>query len=41
MFAEDERKARAKEATLDALRARFGPDVVVSGRTLRSEADRG
>ena len=41
MFAEDERKARAKEATLDSLRARFGPDAVVSGRTLRSEADRG
>jgi len=41
MFAEDERKARAKEATLDALRARFGPDAVVSGRTLRSDADRG
>ncbi|HXQ12436.1 MAG TPA: DNA polymerase IV [Caulobacteraceae bacterium] len=41
MFAEDERKARAKEATLDALRARFGPDAVVSGRTLRSETDRG
>ena len=28
--------------TLDlAGRARFGPDAVVSGRTLRSEADRG
>jgi DNA polymerase-4 len=41
MFAEDERKARAKEATLDALRARFGPAAVVSGRTLKSDADRG
>ena len=41
MFAEDERKARRAEQTLDALRERFGPGAVVSGRSLKSESDRG
>jgi len=41
MFAEEERKARRTEETLDALRARFGPAAVVSGRTLRSDSDQG
>jgi len=37
-FAGDERKARAGEATLDALRARFGAEAVTSGRILRAKA---
>jgi len=41
MFADDERRARRKEATVDALRARFGPEAVVTGRTLKSETHEG
>ncbi len=41
MFAEDERRARRTEQTMDALRARFGPEAVVSGRMLKPETDRG
>jgi DNA polymerase-4 len=37
-FAGDERRALAGEKTLDAIRARFGPDAVTSGRILRAKA---
>ncbi len=37
-FAGDERRARASERTLDALRQRFGADAVTSGRILRAKA---
>jgi DNA polymerase-4 len=37
-FAGEERKARASEGALDALRQRFGPDAVTSGRILRAKA---
>jgi DNA polymerase-4 len=37
-FAGDERKARASERTLDALRQRFGVEAVTSGRILRAKA---
>ena len=37
-FAGDERRARASERTLDALRRRFGSDAVTSGRILRAKA---
>ena len=36
LFAEDETRARKGERAVDALRARFGKDAVVSARTLRS-----
>jgi len=36
-FAGDERRARANERTLDALRQRFGADAVTSGRILRAK----
>jgi DNA polymerase-4 len=36
-FAGDERRALAGEKTLDAIRARFGPGAVTSGRMLRSK----
>lgn len=36
LFAGREKRALAEETTLDAIRARFGPGAVVSGRTLRS-----
>jgi DNA polymerase-4 len=36
LFAEDERRARTSEQAIDALRARFGADAVVSGRALKS-----
>jgi DNA polymerase-4 len=36
-FAGDERRARASERTLDALRQRFGADAVTSGRILRAK----
>jgi DNA polymerase-4 len=36
-FAGDERRARASEGALDALRQRFGADAVTSGRRLRAE----
>jgi DNA polymerase-4 len=35
-FAGEEKRALAEETTLDAIRARFGPAAVVSGRALRS-----
>jgi DNA polymerase-4 len=35
-FADAEKRALAEETTLDAIRARFGPGAVVSGRSLRS-----
>jgi DNA polymerase-4 len=35
-FAEGERRALAGERSVDALRARFGPDAVTSGRILRA-----
>ncbi|MFC3076934.1 DNA polymerase IV [Phenylobacterium terrae] len=35
-FAGDEKRALAEEKTLDAIRARFGPGAVISGRSLRS-----
>ncbi len=37
-FAGDERRARAGETTLDAIRARFGADAVTSGRILRAKS---
>jgi DNA polymerase-4 len=37
-FAGDERRARASERTLDALRQRFGAQAVTSGRILRAKA---
>jgi DNA polymerase-4 len=37
-FAGEERRARANERTLDALRQRFGADAVTSGRILRAKA---
>jgi DNA polymerase-4 len=37
-FAGDERRARAGERTLDALRDRFGAEAVTSGRILRAKA---
>jgi DNA polymerase-4 len=36
-FAGEERRARANERTLDALRQRFGSDAVTSGRILRAK----
>jgi DNA polymerase-4 len=41
MFAEDERRARRNEQTIDAVRARFGADAIVSGRTLKKDAHEG
>jgi len=37
-FAGEERRARAGESALDALRQRFGSDAVTSGRILRAKA---
>jgi DNA polymerase-4 len=37
-FAGEERRARASEGALDALRQRFGADAVTSGRILRAKA---
>ena len=37
-FAAEERRARASEGALDALRQRFGADAVTSGRILRAKA---
>ena len=37
-FASEERRTRASERTLDALRQRFGADAVTSGRILRAKA---
>ncbi|WP_395670765.1 DNA polymerase IV [Phenylobacterium sp.] len=39
-FAGDERRALAGEKTLDAIRARFGPTAVTSGRILKATAAR-
>jgi DNA polymerase IV len=36
MFAEDERRARKSETAIDALKAKFGADAVISGRSLKS-----
>lgn len=36
MFAEDERRARKNEGVIDALKAKFGADAVMSGRSLKS-----
>jgi DNA polymerase-4 len=36
MFAEEERRARKSESAIDALKARFGADAVMSGRSLKS-----
>ncbi len=36
LFAEDETRARRSERAIDALRAKFGSDAVVSARALRS-----
>jgi DNA polymerase IV len=41
MFAEDERRSRRNEQTIDAVRARFGADAIVSGRTLKNDAHEG
>jgi DNA polymerase-4 len=41
MFAEDERRARRNEQTIDAVRARFGADAIVTGRTLKKDAHEG
>jgi DNA polymerase-4 len=35
LFADEERRARSSEQAIDALRARFGADAVVSGRALK------
>jgi DNA polymerase-4 len=35
LFADEERRARSSENAIDALRARFGADAVVSGRALK------
>jgi len=37
-FASEERRTRASERTLDALKQRFGADAVTSGRILRAKA---
>jgi len=37
-FAGEERRARASERTLDALRRRYGADAITSGRILRAKA---
>ena len=39
LFAGDETRARRGERAIDALRARFGSDAVVSARALRSEGE--
>jgi DNA polymerase-4 len=39
LFAADETRARKGERAIDALRARFGHDAVVSARALRSDED--
>jgi DNA polymerase IV len=41
MFAEDERRARRNEQTIDAVRAKFGADAIVSARTLKKDAHEG
>jgi DNA polymerase IV len=41
LFAEDERKARLSEGAIDALRARFGAQAIVTGRTLKKDAHEG
>jgi len=41
LFEDDERRALAGERTADAIRAKFGAQAVVSGRTLRSKARNG
>jgi DNA polymerase-4 len=38
LFADEERRARSSENAIDALRARFGADAVISGRALRPKA---
>jgi DNA polymerase-4 len=38
LFAGDERRALAGEKSVDAIRDRFGPDAVTSGRALRARA---
>jgi len=40
LFAADERRALVEERTMDALRARFGPGAVTSGRAFRSKSSR-
>ncbi len=35
LFAEEERRARSSETAIDALRARFGADAIVTGRALK------
>jgi DNA polymerase-4 len=37
LFVSDESKARVKEGAMDRIRARFGADAVISGRTLKSD----
>jgi DNA polymerase-4 len=41
LFAGDERRALAGERSVDAIRARFGPGAVTSGRALRTQRERG
>jgi DNA polymerase-4 len=41
LFAGDERRALAGEKSVDAIRARFGPGAVTSGRALRARRERG
>ena len=36
-FGEGEEKALTEERTADAIRARFGPEAITSGRALRSK----
>jgi DNA polymerase-4 len=36
MFADQERRARKSESAIDALKARFGADAIMSGRSLKS-----
>ena len=35
LFADEERRARSSETAIDALRARFGADAIMTGRALK------
>jgi len=41
LFGGEERRALASERSVDAIRARFGPGAVTSGRTLKARGSEG